>query len=226
MTGLVRLALFKFLRGKDGCFLPNNATRRMSRAPIHICFYSNRCKWCEAFITELKGTPYLSEFKFVCVDPAPNRPSLPSWLKKVPTLVISEEPEPRTDAEVMNWLYERKLKDGGSRGGGGGGAVGPTEPEPFGLMGSSGGDLFNDPYTFLDQDTSAQGNGGLRGGERGFSFLNGGGAMGTREGSSMGGAASIGSVSKVSQKERLFDQQMQAYMNSRDSGMPQGPKRI
>jgi hypothetical protein len=204
----------------------------MSRAPIHICFYSNRCKWCEAFITELKSTPYLSEFKFVCVDPSPSRPALPSWLKKVPTLVISGEPEPRTDAEVMNWLYERKLKDGGSRGGGGGGgagvgAGGPAEPEPFGLMGSSGGDLFNDPYTFLDQDTSAQGNGGLRGGERGFSFLNGGGGgLGTREGSSMGGGATISSVSKGSQKERLFDQQMQAYMNSRDSGMPQGPKRI
>jgi hypothetical protein len=205
----------------------------MSRAPIHICFYSNRCKWCEAFVTELKSTPYLSEFKFVCVDPAPSRPALPNWLKKVPTLVISGEPEPRTDAEVMNWLYERKLKDGGSRSGGGGGgaagaAAGPAEPEPFGLMGTSGGDNFNDPYSFLDQDTSAQGNGGLLGDQRGFSFLNGGGGMGTREGSSMsaGVGASITSVGKGSQKERLFDQQMQAYMNSRDSGMPQGPKRI
>lgn len=199
----------------------------MSRAPVHICFYSNRCKWCEAFITELKATPYVSEFRFVCVDPAPGRPALPAWLKKVPTLVISGDPDPRTDAEVMNWLYERKLKDGGSRGGGpadGGGGL--AEPEPFGIMGSSGGDLFNDPFSFLDQDTSAQGNGGLRGGERGFSFLGGGGGMGTREGSSMGGGPSIGAVGKVSQKERLFDQQMQAYMNSRESGMPKGPSRI
>lgn len=200
----------------------------MSRAPVHICFYSNRCKWCEAFITELKATPYAAEFRFVCVDPAPGRPALPAWLKKVPTLVISGEPEPRTDAEVMNWLYERKLKDSGSRSGGGGGGAGggPAEPEPFGLMGSSGGDLFNDPFSFLDQDTSAQGNGGLRGGERGFSYLNGGGGgMGTREGSSLG-APTIGSVGKASQKERLFDQQMQAYMNARDSGMPKGPSRI
>jgi hypothetical protein len=208
----------------------------MSRAPIHICFYSNRCQWSKAFLTELASTPYAGEFRFICVDPSPSRPALPTWLKKVPTLVVQGEAEPRTDADVMNWLYERKLKDGSPRAGGGGGAgagagAGPAgamggagEPEPFGIMGTSGSDGFNDPYTFLDQDTSAQGNGGLLGAEKGFSFLNGGGAVGTREGSSMG--ASMDTVSKMSRKEQLFDQQMKAYMSSRDSGVPSGPRRM
>ena len=192
----------------------------MSRAPIHVCFYSNQCKWSKAFITELAQTPYKSEFKFICADPSPTRPALPSWLKKVPTLVIQGDPNPRTDAEVLNWLYERKMKDGSPRAGKAQAAPsGPAEPEPFGLMGS---DSYNDPYTFLDQDTMAQGDGGLQGSENGFSFLNGAGP-GSKEGSSMN---TIESVGKTSKKEQMFDNQMKSYMSSRDEGMPQKINRM
>ena len=196
----------------------------MSKQPVHICFYSNKCTWCKAFITEVAQTPYKGDFKYVCVDPSPTRPQLPSWLKKVPTLVISGEPNPRTDSEVMNWLYERKLKEGNK----GGGMIlnakpsGPAEPEPFGLMGSSN-DLFSDPYTFLDQDTMAQGNGGLQGAEKNFSFLNGSSAFGTKDGSSMNTIEKVGHMSK---KEQMFDNQMKNYMESRDTGLPKGPNRI
>ena len=105
----------------------------MSRpAPIHILFYSNRCEWSKAFIEEISKTNYHQELRFICVDPGPNRPALPSWLKQTPTLVISGEPEPRTNGEVMNWLYERKMKDGGgAKGGNGAGGQGPAEPEPY-----------------------------------------------------------------------------------------------
>jgi hypothetical protein len=194
----------------------------MSRAPIHVCFYSNQCKWSKAFITELAQTPYKSEFKFICADPSPTRPALPSWLKKVPTLVIQGDPNPRTDAEVLNWLYERKMKDGSPRSGTAQATpAGPAEPEPFGLMGA--GDSYNDPYTFLDQDTMAQGNGGLQGSEKGFSFLNGSAAPGSREGSSMN---TIESVGKASKKEQMFDNQMKSYLSSRDDGMPQKINRM
>jgi len=173
-------------------------------------------------------TPYKGEFKFVSVDPVPpenKRPSLPSWLKKVPTLVISGEPNPRTDAEVLNWLYERKMKDEGQRGGhittGKGGPPPDEGPQPYGILG--GGDAYNDPYTFLDQDTMAQGNGGLQGMEKNFSFLNGSSANGTREGGSMN---TIEVVGKVSKKEQMFDNQMKSYMSARDEGMPKGPNRM
>jgi hypothetical protein len=33
-------------------------------------------------------------------------------------------------------------------------------------------------------------------------------------------------VAKRSQKERMMDQQMEAYMKERDRGMPQGPPRM
>lgn len=206
----------------------------MSREAVHICFYSNRCDWSKAFLTELSQTPYKNEFRFICVDPSPTRPQLPSWLKKVPTLVVSGEPQPRTDSEVMNWLYERRLKDGGGGGGGGGGgatrqsgagAQMTNEPEPF--VSEMSSSMFGDSYSFINQDTSAQGNGGLEGVNNfyGFSFINGNQAVGTKEGSSiqMTGSASGG---KRSKKEEMLDAQMEAYMASRNQGMPQMIKRM
>ena len=195
----------------------------MSRAPIHICFYSNRCDWSKAFITELSETPYRGEFRFVCADPSPTRPQLPSWLKKVPTLVISGEPEPRVDAEVFNWLKERQLRDGGgtaarASGGaaGGAGSAGPAEPEP---LVSDMGSAFGDSYSMIDTDTSAQGNGGSTGigNFYGFSFLQGSNSVGTKEGSSFQMTNSSG---KRSKKEEMLDSQMEQYMAQRDAGIP------
>ncbi len=184
-------------------------------APIHICFYSNRCEWSKAFITEISQTPYHKEFRFVCVDPSPNRPQLPAWLKQIPTLVIQGEPEPRTNSEVMNWLYERKMKDGGgsNKGSSGGNPV-SNEPEPYLDMEMGGG--FGDSYSFLGDDTSAQGNGGLRGGHN-FTYLNGQDSVGTREASSF---QSTSSDQKRSKKEQLLDQHYEQMMKARDVGMP------
>lgn len=203
----------------------------MSRAPIHICFYSNRCDWSKAFITELAQTPYKGEFRFVCVDPSPTRQALPAWLKKVPTLVIAGEPEPKTDGEVFNWLKERQLKEGGGRGGGGGGSGGGgggggsgsggsgdggLEPEP---MISDAGSSFGDSYSFVDMDTSAQGNGGSSsvGSIYGFSFLQGNTSVGTKEGSSY---QMMDSSGKRSKKEEMLDKQMESYMAQRENGIP------
>lgn len=82
----------------------------MSQKPKHACFYSKKCKYSTAFLEELARTPYSNEFQFVCVDPSPNRPRLPSWLKVVPTLLIDGEPDPLTDEKVFNWLSLRKIQ--------------------------------------------------------------------------------------------------------------------
>lgn len=192
----------------------------MSRpAPIHICFYSNRCEWSKAFIEEISKTQYHKEFRFICVDPSPGRPQLPSWLKQTPTLVISGEPEPRTNSEVMNWMYERKMSDGGGDGGAsggeGGGASAMAEPEPYMAMEMAGG--YGDSYSFLGVDTSAQGDGGMSM-KHNFTYLNGSDSVSTREASSFQTTAAN---QKRSRKEELLDQQMEQYMKSRDSGIPQ-----
>lgn len=199
----------------------------MSRpAPVHICFYSNRCEWSKAFIQEISGTNYHKEFRFICVDPSGNRPQLPSWLKKVPTLVISGEPEPRTDNEVLNWLYERKMRDGTASGSSStsapssGGAAASAEPEPYLDMEMGGG--FGDSYSFLGADTSAQGNGGMTM-KHNFTYLNGQEAVSTREASNF---QTTSSNQKRSKKEEMLDQQMEMYMKNRDAGIPQRVARM
>ena len=191
-----------------------------SQQAIHICFYSNRCEWSKAFIQELSQMPYKGEFRFVCVDPSPTRQPLPSWLKKVPTLVISGEPNPRTDSDVMNWLYERKMKDGV---GSGGTKQGMQEgPQP---LVSDAGNAFGDSYSMINMDTSAQGNGGTEeiGNFYGFSMLNTPSAVGTKEGSSFQTTNMSG---KRSKKEEMLDEQLENYMQNRDSGIPQRTMRM
>lgn len=186
--------------------------------PIHICFYSNRCEWSKAFITEISQTPFHKEFRFICVDPSPNRPQLPTWLKQTPTLVIQGEPEPRTNSEVMNWLYEEKMKRGtGSQqnGGSGGNApAGSLEPEPY--LDSEMGGGFGDSYSFLGDDTTTQGNGGMRM-RHNFTYLNGQDGVSTREASNF---QTTSVDQKRSKKEQLFDQQYEQMMKARDAGMP------
>ena len=75
----------------------------------NVCYYSNRCEWSKAFMKELAQTPWANSFSFSCVDAEKRQGPLPAWLKKVPTLVIAGEQQPRTDGDVMNWLSEMRL---------------------------------------------------------------------------------------------------------------------
>ena len=186
--------------------------------PEHICFYSNKCNWSKAFLTELATTPWKQSFRFICVDPSPNRPPLPSWLQKVPTLVIKGEQQPRTDGEVMNWLSEMKLRVGGNTGAP---ANMSNEFEAYNMMEhSSFAKGFG--YSGLDVDTSTQGNGGATM-PGAFSFLNGAAATGDRTGNTI---PSMADTAKRSRKEQMMDKQMEDYIKERNRGIPQGPPRL
>jgi hypothetical protein len=181
--------------------------------PQHVCFYSNKCRWSEAFIKSIASTPFKNEVKFICVDPGPNgqRPSLPSWLKKVPTLVVRGEDEPRTDGNVMNWLAERKLL---SKPSGAAAAAAATEPEPW--LGNEMGGSYTKGFSFIDDNNDT-----LRGN---FEFLNGQNAPGTRTGSELP-AGGLGARQQKSKKEQMFDSQMEEYMKQRTMVMPQAQMR-
>lgn len=184
-----------------------------SGTPQHVCFYSNKCRWSEGFIKAIAQTPFKKDVHFVCVDAKPDgtRPKYPTWLKKVPTLVVRGEDEPRTDGAVMNWLSEqmllmKKTDSGGS----------VNEPEPW-VSGEMGGS-FTKGFSFIggnDSNDAPIGN---------FEFLNGNSASGTKTASDMpdGGLGARGQKSK---KEELFDKQMEEYIKQRGSGMPQPPLR-
>jgi hypothetical protein len=185
----------------------------------NICFYSNKCQWSKAFITELSRTPWKDQFRFICVDAGPNRPQLPSWLKKVPTIVIAGESDPRTDSDVMNWIYEKKMKEPTTSQNGAPSSPGSAEPSAFSMFENvSFAKGFG--YSGIDVDTSSQGTGGttIPGA---FSFLHGAAA----EGSSSQGPAPPASSQRRSKKEEMFDKQMEAYQRDREMGMPKGPGR-
>jgi hypothetical protein len=129
----------------------------------------------------------------------------------------------------MNWLYERKMKDGSSGASGASEASGPSgqsapagpmEPMPY--LDSEMGAGFGDNYSFLNDDSSAQGNGGLRGGHT-FTYLNGQDSMSIREASNF---QTTSSNQKRSKKEELLDQQMEQFMKGRDMGMPKPMMRL
>lgn len=183
--------------------------------PPHICFYSNHCRWSEGFIKAIKDTPFKQEFMYICVDQQSNgqRPNLPQWLKKVPTLVIRGESEPRTDGDVMNWLSEQKLKSQHVENG----TQGSAEPEPW-VSGEMGGS-YTKGFSFLganDTNEAPIGN---------FEFLNGQSAPGTRTGSDMPMGSGQGAQPK-NKKVDLFDKQMESYMRDRNQGMPQQRPRM
>ena len=170
---------------------------------------------------ELAQTPWANSFSFFCVDAEKRKGPLPVWLKKVPTLVINGEQQPRTDGDVMNWLSEMRLKNSGSgqRSGTGPGPAG-SEPEPEGwntMEHSSFARGFG--YSFQDADTTTQGNGGstIPGA---FSFLNGNNGVGEKTSQDYNPGKSEQGRNK-SKKEEMFDKQMEEYQRSRDAGMPQ-----
>lgn len=176
--------------------------------------------WSKAFIEEISHTPYHTDFRFICVDPSPQRPALPAWLKQIPTLVIRGESKPRTDNEVMNWLYEQCLRDGVKVRGlssGTGTSVAPQEVDPEPYLDSEMGGGYGDSYAFIGDDTSAQGNGGnsMR---HNFTYLNGQEAVGTKEASHF---QTTTSTHKRSNKEEMLDQQYEQFMKAREQGMPQ-----
>ena len=187
--------------------------------PPNICFYSNKCDWSEAFLKELTRTQYKSEFQFVCVDTTP-RSQLPSWLKQVPTLVIRDDTEPiKTNSEVLNWLYERKLKDTTRNPATTQGPLPVGEPEAWNIT-EMGGKLSESYGNLIEGSGASVESSGSKNFD--FGFLNGNAAVGDRSIQGMGDSGIRQEPGRTkSKKEELFDRQMESYQKNRDVGLPQ-----
>jgi hypothetical protein len=194
----------------------------------NICFYSNQCKVCKAFFSELANTPFKNDFKFICVDTTP-RNRLPGYLKKVPTIVIQGEAEPLVGNEAINWLWIKKMQDPrmnnnhqqsvehtqNDQGHSNSAEINLGFWNPL-EMGSAG-----DSYSFLDQDTSVEGNGGYTMAQN-FEFI-GNGVPGVK---GMPRETMAVAAPKKSAKEHQFDAEMERYMSLRNQGVPQQIKRM
>jgi len=95
------------------------------------------------------------------------RPTLPPYVKAVPTLMIAGEVEPRVDSQVMNWLSERRLSDrrtvplstpGGVRSGGGAAGGSAAAGADVGPMAFGGSDMMfgggDEGFAYLDDNTN------------------------------------------------------------------------
>lgn len=101
-------------------------------AAKHTCYFSKVDRNSQIVIEQLYNSPFSREFRYFCVDPLPStgkRPPLPPYVRAVPMLIIEGETTPRVDAEIQNWISERKLRESGSSGVDG----------DWGLSGISGG---------------------------------------------------------------------------------------
>ncbi len=192
----------------------------------HVLFYSNKCNWCKAFIEELKQTPFVNQFKYVCCDPSPSRGKLPSFLKEVPTIVIAGDPEPKVTNEAFNWLSFEKMKVNNSKQK----TTNSSDPTPE----SSGEpDAWNPleftsfskglGYSFNDSDTSTAGSGGFMI-PGAFQFLGGNSSTGVRNANDIPGKPQQGR--QKSKKEEMYDKQLEQYKRDREEGMPQARPRV
>lgn len=194
--------------------------------PNNVCFYSNKCSWSEAFLKELATSPYTSEFQFVCVDTTP-RQQLPNWLKQVPTLLIKDDQEPiKTNSDVLNWLYERKLRDttrnprNGSSPSHAQMPRGPAdEPEAWNVA-EMGGKLSESYGNLVEGSGASVDNSSTKNFD--FGFLHGNAAPGDRTTQGIGDSGMKQEAGRnKSKKEEMFDRQMEAYQKNRDVGLPQ-----
>lgn len=196
--------------------------------PKNLCFFSARCRHSQNFLEALKETPFAKEFRFISVDPQPNgqRPQLPSYVKAVPTLMIEGEDKPRTDAQVMNWLSERRLRAGGTLGGGSSGSSsgGASAAGNDGLLAFSdemaiSGD---EGYAFIGEDAPVTKGAMVRmvGTMASIDDLAGLGTPAGRAAAdrSASAGANIG-VPRQSEKAKALDDALMAYQQMRDRDM-------
>ena len=199
-----------------------------SSLPKNLCFFSARCRHSQNFLEALKETPFAKEFRFISVDPQPNgqRPQLPSYVKAVPTLMIDGEDKPRTDAQVMNWLSERRLRAGGSLGSGSSGSSsgGASAAGNDGLLAFSdemaiSGD---EGYAFIGEDAPVTKGAMVRmvGTMASIDDLAGLGTPAGRAAAdrSASAGANIG-VPRQSEKAKALDDALMAYQQMRDRDM-------
>lgn len=211
----------------------------MSGQQQNLCFFSTRCRYSQAFLEELARSPYSREFRFVCVDPTPAgvRPSLPPYVRAVPTLMITGEREPRTDGRVMEWLTERRMREraettaaaarpaapmGGGRPGPPAGFAPMSDDGPAAVFGMDLNGIGDEGFAFLDDDTSATTTsmvrmGGTMAAFGNYTAMNPMDTISHVGGGSATPFADPGGSSKQSAKAKAMDDAMARLMAARDS---------
>tara|TARA_Y100000389_G_scaffold187118_1_gene208206 strand:- start:2431 stop:3096 length:666 start_codon:yes stop_codon:yes gene_type:complete len=135
-----------------------------------IFFYSSYCQHCKQVINELTKSPVARSVKYVCIDSKAVREKIPPFIKSVPTIVIGDTNQVLVGNSIKKWIdsqyskpnvshktnevprnQPRRLEE----------EVAPDAPDGPGAWHINEMNNFSDKYSFLDIDTSTQGNGGM-----------------------------------------------------------------
>jgi len=150
----------KFVSGKN---------KIMSKSSC-VLFYSNHCHHCKVLLQELRQTPLFNQVNLSCVDTLP-RQNLPTFLKSVPTLVVSPPLQVLTGDDVFRWynqqVYELKEQRQAAQANVNqivpqttNNMTAPPPAEPSAWHTAEMGSTFSDSYSMIGTDYNTQGSGG------------------------------------------------------------------
>ena len=129
----------------------------MNKNPNHILFFSKHCDHSKDFYGKLMNTEFDNKFVKICVDNKNYK--IPSFINKVPTIIVPDSNTPLTGQNVFEWLdmvIKRKESNSLQNNQQNNGEVNPFSGEMCGL---------SDQYSLLDNANNSQF-------ERVFSFIN------------------------------------------------------
>ena len=145
-----------------------------------LFFYSNYCQNCKKIIKEVNKSEMSPRIKYICIDSPKIRNKLPRYINSVPSLVVGTTNQIYVGNQILGWIKmqphiktaphappsvtqqtinNNELQTPNST---------PSKPVPTtnnqqepNAWHTNEMNAFSDMYSFLNVDTSAQGNGGM-----------------------------------------------------------------
>jgi len=79
----------------------------MSRAKnMNIIFYSQKCNTCNLLLKLIHDEKLSYYFEFICVDDKIDK--LPAYIRRVPTMIVTDVNKPLEGNEVLKWVESMK----------------------------------------------------------------------------------------------------------------------
>lgn len=203
---------------------------------ISVLFYSNYCTHCKQIMQQTSKIKHL--LRFICIDTTAVRSKLPPYVKSVPCLIEGGSNKIKIGSDILKWINHKQHASN----------TPPSNKPPASTeTGPSAWHFtemnnFSDPYSFIDIDTSAKGNGGIAmlhnfeplftstqhlqnhipGGAPGKSSMPVSYVAPTQSKSNFNSYGEI----QTSEKEDALNRKMEQFMQSRETDVPNVPNRI
>ena len=239
--------------------------------PTSLLFYSNYCQNCKQIVREINKSDISHLVKYICIDNPGVREKLPRYINSVPSLVVGETNQIYVGNQILGWIkmqpltqkkpsphappsvrqhHQQQTQQRQTQ------ATAPQQPQQVPVQNvvepnawhTNEMNAFSDMYSFIDVDTSAQGNGGMSmvhnfetlgvppsnmSSKSGLTLPGGAPTspnMPVQYGNPMGGGmnnntSGYGSI-QVSEKESELNKQMEEMMNRREMDVPNVPSRM